>query len=142
MANKVRLFAVKLNKRDRKGMSEIETCNQYKTPEEFWQALTGAHHLSAFSKRNKYLGSTKKPEEPIVEHVAADFVPERKRIYQVQMGMGFIELPQLELPRGILRQDILHTKNVYVLDCTSDVFLWIGKKANRLLKMAGQVRIG
>lgn len=60
----------------------------------------------------------------------------------MQMGMGFIELPQLELPRGVLRKEILQTKNVYILDCTSDIFLWIGKKANRLLKMAGQVGIG
>lgn len=41
VANKVRLFAVKMNKRDRKGKAEIESCNQWKTPEEFWIALTG-----------------------------------------------------------------------------------------------------
>ena len=33
---------------------------------------------------------------------------------------------------------MLNTKNVYILDCTADIFLWTGKKANRLLKMAGQ----
>lgn len=41
MANKVRLFAVKMNKRDRKARAEIESCGQLKTPEEFWLALTG-----------------------------------------------------------------------------------------------------
>lgn len=46
MTNKVRLFAVKINKRDRKGKSEIETCNQMKTPEEFWIALTGKSSYS------------------------------------------------------------------------------------------------
>ncbi|TKR57749.1 hypothetical protein L596_030409 [Steinernema carpocapsae] len=124
VVTKVRLFAEKLNRRDRKANSEIETCSQFKTPEEFWLAL---------------YGKPTKPEEPIVEHVPDDFEPERKRLYQVQIGMGFLELPQIELPsNGILKPDLLNTKNVYILDCTSDIFLWFGKKANRLLKMAGQ----
>lgn len=71
-----------------------------------------------------------------------DFVAERKRFYQVQIGMGFIELPQMELKNGIIRQKMLQTKCVYILDCTSDIFLWIGKRANRLLKMAGHVSYG
>ncbi|KAI1729403.1 gelsolin repeat domain-containing protein [Ditylenchus destructor] len=123
VANKVRLFAVKMNKRDRKGKAEIESCNQWKTPEEFWIALTG---------------SPKKPEEPIVEHVPENYVSERKRLYLVQMGMGFLELPQIELKHGILNKDMLQTKNVYILDATSDIFLWIGKSASRMVKMAGQ----
>jgi hypothetical protein len=41
VSNKVRLFAVKMNKRERKGKAEIESCGQMKTPDEFWQALTG-----------------------------------------------------------------------------------------------------
>lgn len=41
VSNKARLFAVKINKHDRKGVSEIETCNELKTPPEFWMALTG-----------------------------------------------------------------------------------------------------
>ncbi|KAK0418524.1 hypothetical protein QR680_013613 [Steinernema hermaphroditum] len=121
---KVRLFAEKLNKRDRKANAAIETCNELRPSEEFWIALTG---------------KTTKPEEPIVEHVPLDFVPERRKLYQVQIGMGFLELPQVELPsNGVLKHEILNTKSVYVLDCTSDIFLWFGKKASRLLKMAGQ----
>lgn len=50
------------------------------------------------------LGQAKKPDDPIVEHVDADFVPDRRRLYEVKIGMGFLELPQLELPSGILRQ--------------------------------------
>uniref|UniRef100_A0A914YJP1 Gelsolin-like domain-containing protein n=1 Tax=Panagrolaimus superbus TaxID=310955 RepID=A0A914YJP1_9BILA len=122
VANKIRLFAVRMNKRDRKGKSEIETCNQRKVPEEFW---------------NEFHGSPDAPEEPIVEHVPLDFEPERKKLYNVQIGMGFIELPQVELKSGVLKQNMLQTKSVYILDCTSDIFLWVGKKANRLLKMAG-----
>lgn len=80
-----------------------------------------------------------------MEHVPEDFVSERKRLYQVgfyylsyklpllqvNIGMGFIELPQVELPKGVARQEMLETKGVYILDCTSDIFLWTGKKANR-----------
>lgn len=123
VTNKARLFAVKMNKKDRKGRAEIETCTELKTPDEFWMAL---------------YGQAKKPDDPIVEHVDADFVPDRRRLYEVKIGMGFLELPQLELPSGILRQEMLNTKCAYILDCTSDIFLWLGKKANRLLKMAGQ----
>ncbi|MCP9259008.1 Gelsolin [Dirofilaria immitis] len=109
VSNKARLFAVKMNKKDRKGRSEIESCAELRTPEEFWMAL---------------YGQPNKPEDPIVEHVDADFVPERKRLYQVQIGMGFLELPQIELKHSILKQDMLNTKCAYILDCTSDIFLW------------------
>jgi hypothetical protein len=34
-----------MNKRDKKGKAEIESCNQLKTPEEFWEALTGFFQL-------------------------------------------------------------------------------------------------
>ncbi|CAI5446386.1 unnamed protein product [Caenorhabditis angaria] len=123
VSNKARLFAERLNKRDRKGKSEIETCRQIRCPEEFWTALTG---------------SPNKPEGPIVEHVPEGFVPERRKLYRVNIGMGFLELPQVELPKGIAKQDMLNSKCVYILDANSDIFLWTGKKANRLLKMAGQ----
>lgn len=39
-----------------------------------------------------------------MEHVADGFVPERKRLYQVQIGMGFLELPQIELKHSVLKQ--------------------------------------
>ncbi|VDM10781.1 unnamed protein product [Wuchereria bancrofti] len=123
VSNKTRLFAVKMNKKDRKGRAEIESCAELRTPEGFWMAL---------------YGQPNKPEDPIVEHVDADFIPERRRLYQVQIGMGFLELPQVELKHSALKQDMLDTKCAYILDCTSDIFLWVGRKANRLVKMAGQ----
>uniref|UniRef100_A0A1I7X9C4 Gelsolin-like domain-containing protein n=1 Tax=Heterorhabditis bacteriophora TaxID=37862 RepID=A0A1I7X9C4_HETBA len=74
IANKARLFAERINKRDRKGKAEIETCKETKTPLEFWLALTGL---------------PEKPEESIVEHVPENFVPERKRLYQGEETMMF-----------------------------------------------------
>ncbi|KAI6176538.1 hypothetical protein M3Y97_00808900 [Aphelenchoides bicaudatus] len=51
--------------------------------------------------------------------------------------MGSMELPQVEV-KGVMDKDILNSDYVYILDCNSDLFLWMGKKANRLLKLAGQ----
>lgn len=48
-----------------------------------------------------------------------------------------MELPQVEI-KGTLTQNVLNSDYVYILDCTSDLFLWMGKKANRILKLAGQ----
>lgn len=45
MSNKARLFAVKMNKKDRKGRSEIESCSELRTPEGFWLALYGQYDL-------------------------------------------------------------------------------------------------
>uniref|UniRef100_A0A0K0FBY9 Protein flightless-1 homolog (inferred by orthology to a C. elegans protein) n=1 Tax=Strongyloides venezuelensis TaxID=75913 RepID=A0A0K0FBY9_STRVS len=122
VSNKVRLFAVTINSRERKGEAEIETCNQYKTPEQFWKDLYGSYDP---------------PEEPIVENVLIDQEETRKKLYHIQLGMGFLEIPQIELKDNICEQSMLETKGVYVLDTYSEVFLWIGKKANRLTKMAG-----
>lgn len=49
-----------------------------------------------------------------MEHVDADFVPDRRRLYEVKIGMGFLELPQLELPSGILRQVAIWYQVVFV----------------------------
>lgn len=48
-----------------------------------------------------------------------------------------MELPQVEV-KGAMDHKILNSDYVYILDCNSDLFLWTGKKANRLLKLAGQ----
>jgi len=50
--------------------------------------------------------------------------------------MGYLELPQVEVPGNKLKQEILNTKNVYILDCYSDLFVWVGKKSTRLVRVA------
>jgi len=42
----------------------------------------------------------------------------------------------VEIPGGKLRQKILDTKLVYILDCKTDVFVWIGKKSTKLVRAA------
>ena len=58
------------------------------------------------------------------------------RLYIVGLGMGYLELPQVEVPQNRLKQEHMNSKNVYILDCYSDVFVWVGKKSTRLVRAA------
>ncbi|XP_076234236.1 FLII actin remodeling protein isoform X2 [Calliopsis andreniformis] len=70
------------------------------------------------------------------EHVDPNFVPLAPRLYQVQLGMGYLELPQVEVPHGKLTNTLLNNRNVYILDCHLDVYVWFGKKSTRLVRAA------
>ncbi|ODM95849.1 Protein flightless-1 [Orchesella cincta] len=70
------------------------------------------------------------------EYVPEDFEPVTPRLYQVGLGMGYLELPQVEIPHNKLTPELLNTKNVYLLDCLTDLFVWIGKKSTRLVRAA------
>uniref|UniRef100_A0A667YIF0 Protein flightless-1 homolog n=1 Tax=Myripristis murdjan TaxID=586833 RepID=A0A667YIF0_9TELE len=130
---KARLFAEKINKNERKGKAEITTLVQSQEPPGFWEALGG------------------QPEE-IKKHVPDDFTPVRPKLYKVGLGLGYLELPQINyklsvehkdckvkldtMPELRLLQSLLDTKCVYILDCWSDVFIWIGRKSPRLVRAA------
>lgn len=58
------------------------------------------------------------------EHVDPDFVPVTPRLYQVRLGMGYLELPQVEVPHAKLVNKLLNNRNVYILDCYLDVYVW------------------
>ena len=73
---------------------------------------------------------------PPKPHVPDSFIPVIPRLYIVGLGMGYLELPQVEVPGNKMKQDHLQTKNVYILDCYSDVFVWVGKKSTRLVRAA------
>ena len=55
---------------------------------------------------------------------------------RVGLGKGYLELPQVHIPRNRLTRELLDTKCVYLLDCLTDVFVWIGKKSTRLVRAA------
>jgi hypothetical protein len=42
----------------------------------------------------------------------------------------------VEVPGNKLKQELLLTKNVYILDSHSDLFVWVGKKSTRLVRAA------
>ncbi|XP_060138385.1 protein flightless-1 homolog [Zootoca vivipara] len=129
---KARLFAEKINKNERKGKAEILTVSQAQEAPEFWEVLGG------------------QPDE-IKPNVPDDFKPPRPKLYKVGLGLGYLELPQINyklsvehkkrpkvdlLPEMRLLQSLLDTKSVYILDCWSDVFIWIGRKSPRLVRAA------
>uniref|UniRef100_A0A8C6G3N0 Protein flightless-1 homolog n=1 Tax=Moschus moschiferus TaxID=68415 RepID=A0A8C6G3N0_MOSMO len=129
---KARLFAEKINKNERKGKAEILLLVQGQEPPEFWEALGG------------------EPSE-IKKHVPDDFWPPQPKLYKVGLGLGYLELPQINyklsvehkkrpkvelMPRMRLLQSLLDTRSVYILDCWSDVFIWLGRKSPRLVRAA------
>ncbi|XP_023591312.1 protein flightless-1 homolog isoform X5 [Trichechus manatus latirostris] len=129
---KARLFAEKMNKNERKGKAEITLLVQGQEPPEFWEMLGG------------------EPSE-IKRHVPDDFWPPSPKLYKVGLGLGYLELPQInyrlsiehktrprvELMPGMrLLQSLLDTRCVYILDCWSDVFIWLGRKSPRLVRAA------
>ncbi|XP_009955281.1 PREDICTED: protein flightless-1 homolog [Leptosomus discolor] len=129
---KARLFAEKINKNERKGKAEITLLTQGQETPDFWEALGG------------------QPEE-IRPCVPDDFQPHKPKLYKVGLGLGYLELPQINyklsvehkkrlkadlMPEMRLLQSLLDTKSVYILDCWSDVFIWIGRKSPRLVRAA------
>ncbi|KAJ7305988.1 hypothetical protein JRQ81_010354 [Phrynocephalus forsythii] len=115
---KARLFAEKINKNERKGKAEILLLTQTQETPEFWEIVGG--------------------------------LPEDIKIC-VGLGLGYLELPQINyrlsvehkkrpkvdlLPEMRLLQTLLDTKLVYILDCWSDIFIWIGRKSPRLVRAA------
>jgi len=43
---------------------------------------------------------------------------------------------QVDVPQNVLVNTLLETKGVYILDCYTDVFIWIGRKSTRLVRAA------
>ncbi|XP_022317949.2 protein flightless-1 homolog isoform X3 [Crassostrea virginica] len=115
---KTRLIAEKINKNERKNKAEIRMEAQGTESSEFWKAL----------------GET--PTAFVGECVPDDFEPAEPHMYKVGLGMGYLELPQVEIPHNVLTQKLLDSKNVFILDCKSDLFVWIGKKSTRLIRAA------
>merc|ERR1712001_646111 len=99
-------------------------------PPDFWQILSDVEVNDAEDDEVIETRSAPKP------HVPDSFTPVIPRLYIVGLGMGYLELPQVEVPGNKMKQDHLETKNVYILDCYSDVFVWVGKKSTRLVRAA------
>ncbi|XP_026846356.1 protein flightless-1 [Drosophila persimilis] len=120
--SKARLMAEKINKTERKNKCEINVERQGEESAEFWQGLDVTAEEAA--------------AQPPEEHVPDDYQPVQPRLYQVQLGMGYLELPQVELPEQKLCHTLLNSKHVYILDCYTDLFVWFGKKSTRLVRAA------
>ncbi|CAL1292808.1 unnamed protein product [Larinioides sclopetarius] len=120
--SKARLLAEKMNKNERKNLSEIVTFTQGQEAPEFLK-LAGIEDPSL-------------PIPPPTENSEDTFVNVFPTLYQVGLGMGYLELPQVEIKQKRLEKKLLETKNVYILDCSTDVFVWLGQKSTRLVRAA------
>lgn len=118
--SKARLFAEKINKNERKSKLDILMENQGEESED----LVKLFQIESAAEI-----------EPI-EHVDPDFKTSTPTLYQVQLGMGYLELPQVEVPQQKLVHTLLISKNVYILDCKINLFVWFGKKSTRLVRAA------
>eukprot|EP00057_Strongylocentrotus_purpuratus_P005896 XP_011660370.1 PREDICTED: protein flightless-1 homolog [Strongylocentrotus purpuratus] len=116
--SKARLMCEKINKMERKNNAKITMMYQGSEVEEFWEPIGGYR------------------EDFVPQDWLESFTPDKPRLYKVGLGTGYLELPQVELPKGKPHQTVLETKNVYILDCNADVFIWIGRKSSRLWRAA------
>ncbi|XP_059178446.1 protein flightless-1 homolog [Physella acuta] len=116
---KSRLIAEKINKNERKGKSEIIQFPQGKETSDFWRTIEGEPETFEIKT------------SPLSDIPVAD-----PRLYRVGLGKGYLELPQVHIPKNRLVNTLLDTKCVYILDCITDVFVWIGKKSTRLVRAA------
>ena len=54
------------------------------------------------------------------------------QFFQVHLGVGYLELPQLEFSvNRPMTQQMLRTQRVYLLDSFTDVFVWVGAHSDR-----------
>lgn len=118
--SKSRLLTEKINKNERKNKAEIIMETQGGESGEFL----------------KFLGIETIDEKPKLKQVAEDWKPKNTRIYIIQLGLGYLEMPQLEIPQQKLVHTLLNSKAVYLLDCGPDLFVWFGKKSTRLVRAA------
>ncbi len=118
--SKARLFAEKINKYERKGVAELIQVKQSEETPAFWELLSGPPAVKL----------------EYHEHVSDNEINIPK-LYKVGIGMGYLELPQVEVSvAGHLTRSLLDTKSVYILDCFTDIFVWIGRKSTRLVRTA------
>merc|ERR1719431_621939 len=125
--SKARLMAEKISKNERKNLATINIFSQGDEPPSFWRILLE-------SSRSEDDSSDCLPA--VVDHVPDNWSPVTPRLYSVGLGMGYLELPQVEVPANKLKQELLDTKSVFILDCYTDLFVWVGKKSTRLVRAA------
>lgn len=127
LKSKARLMSEKINKIERKDKAEIITELQGDESVDFCEQLGYDFDEDV---------DDEKPQLDITDYVPEDFQITRPRLYQIQLGMGYLELPQVEVPQKKLVHTLLNSKNVYILDCHLDLFVWFGKKSTRLVRAA------
>lgn len=109
---KARLLAEKINKDERKCKSELIFLLQAAEPNEFWLLFDDAHQVDI--KSHDYHVDD---ERMVVQGV-------NPILYRVCLGAGYLELPQVRYKPKQLTKDRLATKDVYIMDTRTDVYIW------------------
>lgn len=115
LKSKARLIAEKINKVEYKAEAEIRNIHQETETEEFWDIIGGEGESSY---------------DPNI--IDLTFNPILYRV-DIRKGSKFI-LSQIELRTKILSKDLLTSDGVYILDTHHDVFIWFGKKTNKMIR--------
>ncbi|XP_076808004.1 protein flightless-1 homolog [Clavelina lepadiformis] len=130
--SKARLIAEKINKDERKNQAEIVMSYQGYEETDFWEIFGGMPDEIEPADLKQYKGG-------------------KPCLYKVNLGMGYLELPQVRYelitehtvkpsaeisPSKRLLNTLLDSKQVYILDSHTDVFVWIGRKSPRLVRAA------
>lgn len=132
--SKARLFAEKINKYERKFQADLVQLKQGEETTAFWRVLHGPPPATPPEDDETEAAVADVPR-PVDASVVAAFRP---KLYKVGIGMGYLELPQVRAATGklVLMHKLLDTKAVYILDCYTDIFVWIGRRSTRLLRTA------
>lgn len=118
--SKSRLMAEKINKNERKNRAEI------------FMEVQGQESVEFL----KLLNITDPENRPEVKSSSPEWIKKNPRLYIIQLGLGYLEMPQVAIPQQKIVQKLLVSKNVYLLDCGVDLFVWFGKKSTRLVRAA------
>ncbi|CAH8831501.1 unnamed protein product [Trichobilharzia szidati] len=158
---KGRLLAEKISVRERRGEAVIHIEPETRESNAFWAIITGVWVPAPLPKpstssdqkdqsikttnNQETLQEVSYPPAPVVQPPKPgprDFIPvdwqlAHPILYDVQMGRGYLELPQVELENGQLSKRLLDSKHVYILDSGGQLFLWMGEKSSKFLRFAG-----
>lgn len=133
--SKARLFAEKINKHERKFQAELIQMKQGDEVMPFWKLLHGPPDEEFMENPNFSITNTGHEEQHEPAEKENVFKP---KLYKVGIGMGYLELPQVKASTGrlVLHRNLLDSRGVYILDCYTDIFVWIGRKSTRLVRTA------
>lgn len=110
MKQKARLLVEKMNKVERKNQSELIYVQQSEETPAFW---------AEFNEDLDEIASCSFHVED-----AINFKPYDPVLYQVCLGTGYLELPQVAYKPKELTKKAFETKNVYIMDVQTDVYIW------------------
>lgn len=135
--SKARLFAENINKYERKFQAELHQMKQGDEAMAFWKLVQGPPSPldTSLSPERPEISNESSHENTQQNETDSIFKP---KLYKVGIGMGYLELPQVQANTGrlILTKELLDTRGVYILDCYTDIFVWIGRKSTRLVRTA------